>query len=207
MDFDPFDFLSHHFEFYQRPENWLIKGCELRRSARRLYKATLPDISRYQAARNKAAKRIGAMPGAVTTIMCREPEVLPIFMLHGFALENAFKAKIVSDDPALISRTRLSQKLKDHQLNSLAKTADISLSKQEENVLDWISEVVIWKARYQTPVDVKFMASYFAVDHTITQHVRSFHRIADNVFDRVEVALRPSLPHQSRRRYSKLVNA
>jgi hypothetical protein len=63
---------------------------------------------------------------------------------------------MVSKNPGLISANRLSPILKSHDLVQLAKDAGIKLCGPETRLLAWVSEVVIWKARYLVPTNPKF---------------------------------------------------
>jgi hypothetical protein len=73
---------------------------------------------------------------------------------------------MVSKNPGLISANRLSPILKSHDLVQLAKDAGIKLSGPETRLLAWVSEVVIWKARYSVPTNPKF-AFFHRLDKSI----------------------------------------
>lgn len=192
------EFFGQYFECLQRPEFWFGKATQLRRSARYLYKATLADIRRYEAARKIASRRLSNSNRQIVAIRCREPEVLPIFMLHGLSLENAFKALLVSRDPNLISSKKISPKLREHSLVQLAHLTQTPLSNDEKQILDWVSEVVIWKGRYQLPTKADDLNTFWALDHTPFDYIKLCNHTVEAVFRRLTEALQPSLP---KRRY------
>ncbi|MET4323597.1 hypothetical protein [Bradyrhizobium sp. RT5a] len=202
--FDISEFLEKNYQFFQQPEHWWEKAIELRRAARNLYRATLPDIRRYESACKKAANKFLKSTRDEALIKCREPQVLPVFMLHGMSLENAFKALIVCRNSKLVGSNKILRDLHIHDLSKLAKLAGIPLSRSEEQMLDWLSEVVIWKGRYQLPTAAKYLGTFWVLDGTIVDEIKPSNRTVDGVFARIESALRPSLP-KSRVRYSKLV--
>jgi hypothetical protein len=68
---------------------------------------------------------------------------------------------MVHKDPGLIGADKLSQSLKSHDLLDLAKEAGVTLSAPETRLLAWLSEVVIWKARYSVPTNLKFGDAFF----------------------------------------------
>lgn len=77
------------------------------------------------------------------------------FMVFGFALENLAKGVIVSRDPQLVSKGRLSNwHGNGHDLSALFDRAAISVSKQERILLDRTTRITEWKGRY--PVAMNF---------------------------------------------------
>jgi hypothetical protein len=198
-------FIEDQFVASQDPKFWWRKANNLRRVARTLYRATIPDIRRYNLARQTALKRLARRGRKTAVVRCREPEITPIFMLHGFALENAFKAVVIHQERSLISRKKLSDKLHEHDLIKLAQLAKVPLSSQEKQILHWISEVVRWKARYPTPTGAKYLATFFALDHTISDFVRVCNKAIDDVFFRLRKLIEPHLS-ASFPRYSVIVN-
>jgi hypothetical protein len=87
--------------------------------------------------------------------------MLPTFGMFGSALENLFKGVMVHKDPELIGANKLSMSLKSHDLLELAQAAGVALTELETRLLAWLSEVVIWKARYSVPTNTKFGDAFF----------------------------------------------
>jgi hypothetical protein len=162
------------------------KGVSLRCSALVLYRAALPELRLYEKARRVALKE----RRSVAQVRHEHPDVLPAFSLYGSALENVFKGIIVSKDPALISADNLSEKLKSHDLVRLARDARIRLSDHEQHVLKWVSEVLIWKARYSVPRKMKDTQHFFhSLDDVTLESAKTCIRTLDNVFARAKKAL------------------
>ena len=51
-------------------------------------------------------------------------------------------------------------KLKSHKLVELGAAAGIHLTAREKWVLEWLAEVVIWKARYSVPTGMSSQAAF-----------------------------------------------
>jgi len=176
------EFLTSNFEYFQQPEHWHDKARSLRRSARAVYKLLLSDIRRYDRATCVALRKLKHRRSA--PILCNAPDVLPVFVLYGSALENALKGLLVSKDRRLIGSDRLSTKLKSHKLTELARDAGISLSASEEKILKWVTEVVIWKGRYPVPADIRNSQFFHSLDQVSLQNVKECIRALDTVIDR-----------------------
>lgn len=179
-------FLQKNYQYLQEPHHWRDKAVSLRAMANALYGKALPDLRLYEKARKVALKALKHR--RVVTVKAVEPDILPAIALYGAALENAFKALMVSKNPALIGAHKLSGKLKSHNLVELARAAGISLSPDEQYLLKWVSEVVIWKARY--PVPTYPQAHLFhALDQATLEGTRSCFRGLHAVFARIDKAL------------------
>ncbi|WP_315743131.1 hypothetical protein [Bradyrhizobium sp. SZCCHNR1075] len=206
MSFDHTEFLEKNFEHLQSPQSWYSKGLNLRRSARYLYKATLPDIRRYETARRRASRLLERSNKDFATIRCRTPEVLPIIALYGLALENVFKAVMVHRNPKLIASKKMGSSLTgNHDLVRFADHAKVSLSSFERQLLDWTSEVVVWKGRYEVPLEAKKLGSFWALDHSIGDNVRSCTKTLEAIFDRGSKQLPPKIYKRRFEGYSILV--
>ncbi len=152
-------FLRQNFKYYQEWHHWLGKAEKLKRAALILYNADLPDLRLYDHAHRKALEEIGEEGKA--PVRHPHPDMLPAFSLFGSALENLLKGVMVHNDPGLIGADKLSQSLKSHDLLELAKDAGVTFSAPETKLLAWLSEVVIWKARYSVPTNTKFGDAFF----------------------------------------------
>jgi hypothetical protein len=152
-------FFQQNYKYYQACDHWLDKAAKLRRAFLFLYDVNLPDLQLYDAAYNRALMEIGEEGSA--PIRYQHPDMLPAFGLFGSAIENLFKAIMIHNDPNLIGADRLSSDVKCHDLLQLAKKAEIALTNQEVRLLEWLTEVVIWKARYSVPTNLKFGDKFF----------------------------------------------
>lgn len=186
-------FLQKNFEYYQAWHHWLSKAVKLKRAALILYRADLPDLRLYDKAYKKALKQIGDEGRAL--IRHRHPDMLPAFSMFGSALENLFKGLMVSKNPGLIGVNKLSPSLKSHDLVQLAKDAEVKLNAQEMRLLAWMTEVVIWKARYSVPTNTKFGDAFFhRLDNTTLADARTCIKILRAIFARTKKIL----PRQKR---------
>ena len=113
----PDDFLEQNYRYFQEWEHWHDKAVSLRRTALVVYRELLPALRRYEKATRVAHKKLEKR--RVAPVLCKEPDVYPIFSLYGSALENAFKGVMVNYDKGLIGAHRLSSKLKEHNLVKL----------------------------------------------------------------------------------------
>ena len=94
---------------------------------------------------------------------------------------------MVSKDKTLISATHLSKSLEGHNLIKLAHSAGMSLSPKEEYVLHWVTEVLIWKARYSTPLDIERPMHFFhKLDDVRLASARMCIQVLDGVFTRAK---------------------
>jgi hypothetical protein len=152
-------FLQQNFRFYQEWHHWLGKAEKLKRASLILYNADLPDLRLYDEAHKMALQEIGDEGKAL--VRHPHPDMLPAFSMFGSALENLFKGVMVHKDPELIGANKLSPSLKSHDLLELAEAAGVALSEPETRLLAWLSEVVIWKARYSVPTNTKFGDAFF----------------------------------------------
>jgi len=181
-------FLQEHFEYYQAWHHWLGKAVKLKRAALILYRADLPDLRLYGKAYKKAEKEVGDEGKAL--IRHRHPDMLPAFSMFGSALENLFKGLMVSKNPGLIGANKLSPSLKSHDLVQLAKDAGVKLNAQETRLLEWMSEVVIWKARYSVPTNIKFGDAFFhRLDNTTLADAKACIKILEAIFARTKKQL------------------
>ena len=141
-----------------------------------------------------------------TLIRYPHPDLLPAFSLYGSALENAFKGIMVSKDSSLIGANCLSKSLKEHNLINLARSAGVSLSPSEEYVLQWVTEVLIWKARYSVPkaTATKHAKHFFhELDDVRLASARMCIKVLDDVFARAK----KTMPRRVRRiRFDALMN-
>ena len=72
------------------------------------------------------------------------------FMLFGFALENLTKAIIVCRDPSQVKANKWHGK--GHDLVKLFNFAKLSVTDQENELLQRITRIVEWKGRYPVPL-------------------------------------------------------
>jgi len=184
------EFLQSNFQYFQEWHHWHDKAISLRKTAIVLYRNSIPELRKYDKAYRVAQKELKLKKRIVVPIRYPHPDVLPAFSIYGSALENAFKGIMVSKDKKLISATRLSKSLEGHNLIKLAHSAGVSLSPKEEYVLHWVTEVLIWKARYSTPLDIERPTHFFhKLDDVRLTSARMCIQVLDDVFARAKRAM------------------
>jgi hypothetical protein len=188
------EFLQANFQAFQQWHHWHDKAISLRKTAIVLYRALIPELRKYDKAYRAAQKKLTAQKKlkkrTVVPIRYTRPDILPAFSIYGSALENAFKGILVSKDKKLISATHLSNSLKEHNLIKLARSAGVSLSSKEEYVLGWVTEVLIWKARYLTPTSLERSTHFFhKLDDVRLTSARMCTQVLDGVFARARKAM------------------
>jgi hypothetical protein len=121
------EFLQEHFELYQKPESWFRKAVKLRNAASRLYVSLESDLSNYDAAISNARAKLESSGDTHAEIDCEEPDLMPVYLLHGYALENALKAILIYRNPGLIGTHKLSKTLMARARSYRASTRDFAV--------------------------------------------------------------------------------
>lgn len=186
-------FLRQHFEFYQQPKSWYQKAVTLRAAASTLYASMADDLDRYENALQEAQEKLSSSADGQVEIEHDAPDVLPFYLLSGYAIENLLKAVMVYRSPSLINADHLSSKLTKHELPLLAETAGVEISPHEAAVLRWLEEVVVWKGRYQAPLKRVRLGKFWAFDHADKSMREMCNKLIDDIFNRA-VAM---LPHDA----------
>jgi hypothetical protein len=179
------EFLQKNFQYFQEWQHWHDKATSLRRAALVLYGNSIPELRKFEKARRAAEKKLKKRP--VVPIRYPHPDVLPAFGIYGAALENAFKGIMVSQNKGLIGANHLSKSLQERNLVKLARSAGVSLSPSENYVLQWMTEVSIWKARYSVPTRTEYAKHFFhKLDDVRLRSARMCIKVLDDVFARAK---------------------
>jgi hypothetical protein len=189
------EFLKNNYQYFQEWWHWHDKAVRLRLSAHALFKSYVPALRAYQKAMKVAERQLRKSERA--TIKAEEPDALPAFSLFGAALENLFKGLIVLRDPAAIGADRLSGRLHNHNLVVLAKNGGFKLSAEEQHLLEWVSEVVVWKARYPVPKDIANRNFWHPLDRMLLNQARQVMSTLDAIYSRAKKAL-PRRPRRAK---------
>jgi hypothetical protein len=185
----PDEFLQKNYRYFQEWQHWYDKAVRLRRAGLQIYRAALPHLRKFEKARRAALKELETKE--VVPIRCEEPDVFPVFALYGAALENIFKALMISKDDTLIGSHKLSSKLKSHKLIELATNAGMSLVAEEKELLHWTTEVVIWKGRYPVPTDTKTAQFFHSFDQATLESTDRCIGALNDIFARTKKLLPP----------------
>jgi hypothetical protein len=196
----PDDFIQKNYQYFQQWHHWHDKAKSLRAQARVLYANARSDLRRFEKALKAAHRELRKRP--VVPIEAIEPDIMAAVALYGTALENVFKALIISNNRSLIGAHKLSAKVKSHNLVELAKAAGIAVPSREQYLLKWVSEVVIWKGRYPVPTKARD-GFVHPLDYQVTlTSARERFKTLDILFDRAGKAL-PR--HRKKVKYGVLV--
>jgi hypothetical protein len=79
------------------------------------------------------------------------------FLLAGLAIENLAKGLLVQRGGVKTISTKLAGDLKTHGIRSLLKRLKISLSPEEEKLVNRLEHAIIWAGRYPVPIDAAKM--------------------------------------------------
>ena len=90
----------------------------------------------------------------------------PYFVLISYALENLFKAMIVTERSdeirsQFLQKGRLPSPIHEHDLLKLSKEANMKVDIREEDILIRLSRQSKWKSRYPVPVELSDIRNVF----------------------------------------------
>ncbi|GMO45010.1 MULTISPECIES: hypothetical protein [unclassified Bradyrhizobium] len=183
------DFLKQNFEAFQHPRFWFAKAHDLFKSAGMLASEERALVLRYETALIVASEKLDNSDVEHAEIECDEPNVFPIFLLYGYALENGLKAIIVDRDPSLIGREKIAAQVSQHDLVSLAELASLSTSDAEREFLRWLTQVVVWKGRYNAPRKPDALGTFWALDHLTGSTFDQCLEVIGGIFRRITAVL------------------
>lgn len=100
-------------EEFANPHSWLLTADDLHEQAVAIYAG-------------RASSSIITKVGAGNTVLQQSRGIdRSVFLLGGFALENAIKAFLVYENPQWVSNGRLSRNLKSHSLTALQSKSEL----------------------------------------------------------------------------------
>lgn len=132
----------------QTPEAWRRTSISFKRSADIIWEKWFNVFKRLD----------GDRPLKVTSQECGDIYLLlPIFLLLvGFAIENALKGLLIAEDPSIVeSKVKWKIKSGGHDLRELYKQTNLSITAEEQELLDALTQAVIWAGRYPVPKNHK----------------------------------------------------
>jgi len=154
MEIDLEAWSKEQFKAAQRPIAWLLSAERLRDSAEIICKheqaAEIPYFRAYAAAQEEAVAEAysDGRTAGVVEIKAIPPNYPPAQLLYAFAIENVLKGLIVTNTPGLIDERRLNDELTTHNLIELAEKAQFAVQPQERKMLEALSHLSVWAARY-----------------------------------------------------------
>ena len=151
------------FALSNQPQQWIKYAKTLRLSARTLHDAYVTRVSEARASLTASAATVANSSGAyVLSGEFREGDdhpmmrfieaqrtLMPALLIAGFAIETILKALWIQRDPNCVAN---GVGPLDHiQIRLAGKTkADIALSGEEETLLKFLTDVVVFAGRYPT---------------------------------------------------------
>src|SRR6202043_653459 len=147
-------FATEVFESAQRPLAWLVVGRRLRQSANALFDRENPVAKRYWA----ELRRVGeasTKDGEVEfdEVAFPSPNFDAGYMLIAFAIENFLKGIMIAKGIVTFTGARVPKMLISHDLDKLHAAAAPAAT-IASHVLDSLTYMSQWRARYPLPTDV-----------------------------------------------------
>jgi hypothetical protein len=185
------------FEAGQQPAAWLRSAERLRDAAEVILKHELPAEIAYKIAKEEAITDAHGNDASSAYIKAIPPNYPPAQLLYAYAVENVLKGLIVLKRPDLIQERKLDDELDNHDLNELAKKADVTVDGQHERpVLEALSQLSIWAGRYPVALKLDFV-DVATLNPNQWLDYGSAHPIMRTFFERAYKELESRLPQQS----------
>lgn len=126
------------------PDAWRTTAIGLKRSADIIWEKWFVIFSRLEGGR--IAKASNREAGDLYLL-------IPSFLLlYGLALENALKGLIIAQDPSIMeSKVKWKIKGGGHDLRELYKESGLSITNDEKELLDDLTQAILWAGRYPVP--------------------------------------------------------
>jgi hypothetical protein len=210
MEIDLEAWSKEQFKAAQRPIAWLLSAERLRDAAEIICKheqtAEIPYFRAYAAAQEEAVAEAysDGRTAGVVEIKAIPPNYPPAQLLYAFAIENVLKGLIVANTPGLIDERRLNDELTTHNLIELAEKAQFAVQPQERKMLEALSHLSVWAARYPTARTRREHFSSVSNPHELLDY-GSAHPIMKIFFGRAHKELENKLPQPIGSRFESLV--
>ena len=131
------------------PHMWFAEGAGLMRAAYVLWGC-------HQRRRDDETRRgSGEFSEDHVVDISTDRFVSAYMLLAGFAIENAVKGLIISQQDTPVNLQRLPDEVRGHNLKVLFATAGVQLAAKDELLIEALQEAIVWKGRYHTPLHLK----------------------------------------------------
>lgn len=109
-----------------------------------------------------------------------EPDTFSICLaLMGYSIEVLLKGIIIKNNPQFVSNGKMSGKLKTHDLDYLAKVANITLSKNEKIFFEQAHQAILIDSRYPIPSKKEELSSSMTIGgNCIEEHLNLYNRLS-----------------------------
>jgi len=197
------------FRAAQSPSNWLLTAERLQQAAEVQIAHEDQFLVPYLRAHDDATKVAMAdaySPGKKAghaEVLARAPNYPPAQLLYAYAIENALKGLIITNDPNLSNPDKLDKTLQDHDLVELAKRAGLDVYVEEQPILEALSDLSTWAGRYPVPLYAGDFVGKMNSDELMDYGSR--HTTMRQFYKRAYKALEAALPSPITTRNSSIV--
>jgi|GEM_PF-2230005 len=124
------------------------------------------------------------------------PNYRSFYLLYGFGIENGLKGILIAQNSNLIDESKLHNKIKTHNLNKLAESTSIKLTKEEKICLKNLSDLIRGYGRY--PVKSSFEVNDFDLgddcfDEVCIKIIHNTYEedknIMDGIYKKIEICM------------------
>ncbi len=98
-------------------------------------------------------------------------------MIYGLAIENLVKGIIISENPELIKNGKIDKRLISHNLSKLLSEVNVTLKKDEKEMILILEDHIKWKSKYPISKNSK--------QYTITGLKPKFKIIIDRIYNKL----------------------
>jgi len=123
-------------------QDFALSANRLYLSGKTLYKKFSDDLSSLENGINPKE-----LPYLEVLFIC--------LMLYGYAIENLLKSLLIKNGINLFQKGKLKKEYKTHDLNKLFEMCRLIRSTDEKEILDILSNSVIWAGRYPVPSKIQ----------------------------------------------------
>ncbi len=143
------------------PLMWQVKARQHKRSADIIYEvareANSREMSRFvEETRSGTATGFRTIEGQEREDLLDQHLIFEYYLLIGYALECLLKGYLLAILPELVKR-RLDSVIVTHDLTELCRDANMVVSDEEKQLLDFLTQCIYWQSKY--PVPLKLAAS------------------------------------------------
>ena len=102
-------------------------------------------------------------------------------MLYGLAIENLLKSLIIKNGTSLYQNGVINKRYRTHNLNSLFDSCGLKKSNDEKEILDILSEFVLWAGKYSVPSKIQDMKKLFSPAKQLIVPEKLYERLLSEV--------------------------
>ena len=145
------------------PYNWFAQGAGLLRAAYILWERHKSNFDNIMLRINN--KETFSLADLVNRHTNRWGS--SYMLLAGLAIENAVKGLIISQKNVPPNQGHIPKECQGHDLGQLFITAGLEIEAEEEHLIEYLTEAILWKGRYHTPLKVNSIKNYLSYGQVI----------------------------------------